>query len=385
ADATTYLRGDGSWATVTGSGGFVGTAKRIIIGGSGTNADGSIENTLATTGTSATVNNAILAVPSAVGTTNVNLVLSPKGTGALIGGPAPDGLATGGGNARGAGALDLQTSRTTATQVASNLSSIALGSSCTASGPTSIVIGVGSSASGTNSISIGNGCTNTGSNFVAGRGDTAASSSSCNRGGVALVGGTSTSGYNNIAIGDTSVANSQYGAVALGNNLKATGNSSIALGSGSYSDRSGMVAYAYSQMSAQGDNQWVNFVLRGQTLLTTSAAELLIDTLPSVPLTIPPGKTMAFTVHVVGTKVGGNDGCYFIRKGIIKNIATTTSLVGPVVEETVYAGTGGTATCVVDAVDSTVDYLRIRVATPWTAAETWNWTAYVLGIERNHA
>ena len=51
-----------------------------------------------------------------IGIANMNLVLTPKGTGALIAGPMPDGTATGG-NARGQYAIDLQTYRTAATQV----------------------------------------------------------------------------------------------------------------------------------------------------------------------------------------------------------------------------------------------------------------------------
>jgi len=80
------------------------------------------------------------------GIANMNLVLTPKGTGALISGPMPDGTATGG-NARGQYAIDLQTYRTAATQVAADygvsigtqitniggLGSVAIGRNCTIS------------------------------------------------------------------------------------------------------------------------------------------------------------------------------------------------------------------------------------------------------------
>lgn len=73
--------------------------------------------------------------------TNSDLVLTPKGTGALIAGPKPDGTATGG-NARGTQAVDLQLSRTGATQVASGTQSvIGGGERNTASATQSVVAG----------------------------------------------------------------------------------------------------------------------------------------------------------------------------------------------------------------------------------------------------
>lgn len=58
-------------------------------------------------------------------TTNANLVIAPNGSGALVA-QIPDGTATGG-NARGANAVDLQTSRALATQVSSGEFSSILG------------------------------------------------------------------------------------------------------------------------------------------------------------------------------------------------------------------------------------------------------------------
>lgn len=81
-------------------------------------------------------------------TTNINLVLQPKGTGAIVGGAPPDSATTGG-NARGTNAVDLQQVRTNAARVAS-------GSSATISG------GGENTASGVSS-SIGGGDSNTAS------------------------------------------------------------------------------------------------------------------------------------------------------------------------------------------------------------------------------
>jgi hypothetical protein len=79
-------------------------------------------------------------------TTNANLVIAPNGTGAIIA-DIPDGASTGG-NARGNNAVDLQTSRATATNVASgNFSKLAGGQDNTASGSHSVVAGGQSNAS----------------------------------------------------------------------------------------------------------------------------------------------------------------------------------------------------------------------------------------------
>lgn len=88
--------------------------------------------------------------------TNTGLVITPKGTGAFIVGPAPDGTATGG-NARGANAVDLQISRTSNSRIASGESSvIAGGTNNTAQGAGSVVTGGQSNiASGVRSSVIG--------------------------------------------------------------------------------------------------------------------------------------------------------------------------------------------------------------------------------------
>lgn len=99
---------------------------------------------------------------------NVALALVPKGTGALQAG-TNDGTAAGG-NARGANAVDWQTARTIAAQVASGAFSVILGGqanvasgvydiaggqACTASGGATLAVGSGSIASGLFSWALG--------------------------------------------------------------------------------------------------------------------------------------------------------------------------------------------------------------------------------------
>jgi len=110
-----------------------------------------------------TVNHASLQATG--GTTNVSASIVPKGTGAFCL-AVPDSSATGG-NVRGDNAVDLQTSRGAATQVASGqYSSILGGNSNTASGTASTACGTTSIASGNRSFAGGEGITSINSQFT---------------------------------------------------------------------------------------------------------------------------------------------------------------------------------------------------------------------------
>lgn len=93
------------------------------------------------------------------GAANIGVAISPRGTGA-ISAQVPDNTATGG-NARGTNAVDLQTVRTTATQVASGGGSfIGSGARNTASGPESAIMGGFQNTAGGAQSSIGGGSVN---------------------------------------------------------------------------------------------------------------------------------------------------------------------------------------------------------------------------------
>ena len=89
--------------------------------------------------------------------TNADLVIQPKGSGAIVA-QLPDGTSTGG-NKRGLNSVDLQTTRTNASQVASGRASfISSGERNTASGDYSSVLGgLSNIASGDYSTTIGSG------------------------------------------------------------------------------------------------------------------------------------------------------------------------------------------------------------------------------------
>jgi hypothetical protein len=132
-----YSSNNAIWLS-TGGGKRVGAQVEIRSGGDGTNY---LSLTGGTNGNPVQIN--------ALGNnTNISIVLAPKGTGALQA-QLNDGTATGG-NARGTRAVDWQTSRTSATQVASGfVSVIAGGYENTASGGSSGVL------SGTQNVAAG--------------------------------------------------------------------------------------------------------------------------------------------------------------------------------------------------------------------------------------
>ena len=259
--------------------------------------------------------------------TNSDLVLTPKGTGALIAGPKPDGTTTGG-NARGVNSVDLQTLRGVATQVASGARSvIGGGERNTASGVVSICIGYQNTASGQESVAIGREC-------------------------------------------NASAINS----IAIGNRLQSTAQSATAIGQRSSSDRFGMFAHAADNFAANGDAQRARSVLRNKTT-TNSAVELFLDG-SSTRLTIPSGKIFAFTINIAGVSSTGGAVAHYMRQYCLKNVAATTSEVyAPITIGTDNAAGTSIALSASDASDALV------VSVTGTASTIWRWVASVDAVE----
>ena len=251
--------------------------------------------------------------------TNSALVLTPKGTGALIAGPKPDGTATGG-NARGANAVDLQMVRGVATQVASGLRAfIGGGTGNTASQSNCVALGAYGAATGVNSFAIG-----------------------LNGGGAAI--------------------------------CAALAESSVAVGYGVRADRFAMIAYAQGQFSAQGDAQRARFVMRNKTT-TNSAVELFLDG-SSTRLTIPSGKIFAFTISIAGVSSTGGAVAHYMRQYCLKNVAATTSEVyAPITIGTDNAAGTSLSLTFNDPADALV------VSVTGTASTIWRWVASVDAVE----
>jgi len=276
------------------------------------------------------------------GTTNVDLVLKPKGSGALISHVA-DSAATGG-NKRGANAVDFQRNRFAAADVASGSESF-VGS------------GIGNRATGSYS---------------------------------AVPGGSSNnvSGQSGCALNEQNVVSGR-GALAINGGNAAAGNCSLASGTYASSDRVGMQAFAGGRFAVTGDGQIVSFCVGGRTTNATPVA-LRTTSIASgdgsgtytsggaVRITIPPGKILFAMVSIAGVKSDGSSAACYCRKVAIKNVSGTTSLVGSV--ETI--GTDhedNASTDVAITADNTNDSLEITVT--GIGAETWRWVAHVEGLE----
>lgn len=159
---------------------------------------------------------------------NTNLVIAPSGTGAIVA-SVPDGTAVGG-NARGTYAVDLQTSRSAANQVASGIYTVIGGGlNNTASDEYAVVAGgFGNTASGRRSF-VGGGTGNTAAaifnnSVIGGNGNTSS-------GGEAIAGG-----WGSVASGSRSVAFGLSATASGGGSFAMTGTAngsrSVAFGGG---------------------------------------------------------------------------------------------------------------------------------------------------------
>lgn len=295
-------------------------------------------------------------VTAGTGVSDCPLVLSPSGTGAFILGPMPDGTATGG-NARGARAVDLQTQRTTASQVASGANSfIASGSNNIASGSGAIAGGDYCEATNTNAIAIGS--SNSATNSAA-----------------------ASFGLVNVSSG--------LGSITLGGYNTATEPTSIAVGSFSLANRPCQFSQSSGNFSTRGDGQFVRIVGGIKTTSNVAASIRLSAGVSSYGsgdwgsvnakrITIPSGKLFLFVAKIVGVKSDGTSRACYIREGAIINIAGTTSLVGAIT--TIGADhEDNAATDVAITADDTNDALDISVT--GITSETWRWVAVVEGVE----
>ena len=281
------------------------------------------------------------------GAADLNMVIAPKGNGALIA-ELPDGTSAGG-NARGTNAVDLQTFRANAADVASGSYSGVLSGISNRASSICAVVG-GGEANQATSVQCG---------VFGGLSNTASAS------------------YAFVGCGVSNVASGSSGVVAGGS--ENTVNQSFASILGGYrglANRYAMQAYAAGYFAVRGDAQQAIFVLRNKTTNNT-ATTLFLDG-SSVRLTIPSGKVLAFTAKISGVKSDGTSVAFFVRKGAIKNVGGTTSLAGTI--ETIGTDIEDNAsTDVAITADDTNDALQINVT--GIASETWRWVAVVEGVE----
>jgi hypothetical protein len=349
----------GGTLTGTGVGGSVGAVDNAVLRadvGTGIVQNSSI---IIDDETTTTQNN--VAIRNNDSQTNSALVLSPKGTGALLAGPKPDGTSTGG-NARGSKAICLVGDRSAATQVASGADSVAIGRRATAAGASSISIS-GNASGGNNCIAIGSTSTASGNQSIC----------------IASGQFSTASGDRSVLIGAAEFTNSSgTGSVGIaggGSQHTISGNySGVLSGSNAAADRYGMHAHSGGAFAANGDAQRARFVLRRKTTNAT-ATELFLDG-SATRLTIPSGKIFAFTINISGVKSDGSAVAHYLRQYALKNVAgTTTEVYAPVT-----IGTDNAAgTAIALSANDTNDALKVEVT--GIAAETWRWVASVDAVE----
>lgn len=312
-------------------------------------------------GTYSSARHAQIAAESAgTGIANISLLLTPKGTGAFILGPPPDGTAVGG-NARGTNAVDLSLSRTAATQVASGEGAFQAGTKLTTSGRGSVAFGDNNTSTSFYTFAAGQ------DNIVSG------SAASC-LGYQCTVSGSRAGVY----ASESSTASATHAVVLGGSACTASAQYSQARGGQAVADRYGMHATASGgwYINVHGTVQQVQFILRNKTTDGTTPVTLFLDG-SSARLTIPSGKGLSALVILKGFKSDGSVGARFTRMIDIKNVGGTTSL--ETTPET-YGTDYNPSNCVYSiTADDTNDALQLSVT--GIAAETWRWVAVVYGVE----
>ena len=220
--------------------------------------------------------------------TNSAVVITPKGTGAFIIGPKPDGGTTGG-NARGVNAVDFQRVRNSQSQVASGEGS---GILC--------------------------GAQNTSSNFYS-----------------SVIGGSNnTASANAASAGGQSCTASGTSSFAFGLNSQATALQAVALGNRAIANRIGMQAHANGQISTAGDAQRGAVVMRRQTTDATPVPLSLDGASPtgstittSTHFILLNNQALSIGIRVVARSTSGADHAKFLRDILISRDANAASTV----------------------------------------------------------
>lgn len=254
----------------------------------------------------------VKAETAGTGTDNINVALTPAGTGA-ISAHVPDSTSAGG-NARGVSAVDLQLSRSAATQVASGANTFVAGIQNTASALYSLAIGSQNTASGQSAVALGHNGTASGyqSGVLSGATNSATGSAAV------VVGGGS-----NIAGGAYSWVPGGYQATTRG-----------LVGAG---------AYSAGQRAASGDAQVILQPVR-RTTIDDTPVSLATDGTPAATtvMVLPASSTLMCTAMVVAQSASAlNNAGYQVLAVIQRDGSSNTALVGTATTTTVGEDTAG--------------------------------------------
>jgi hypothetical protein len=334
------VQADGSVAFETpagggGIGGSTGATDNAVLradgtGGSTLQDSGWVVPDIYTASPNATVNH--LSMQATGATTNVSVSIVPKGTGSFSL-AVPDGTTTGG-NVRGTNAIDLQTTRTAATQVASGTRSVVIGARNTASGTDAVAVGYLSVASGVYSVAIG-------------RSQALGSGSICvsNETGVAA-------GNGSIVFGPASA--------------RSDGDCSMAFGGTARTNRANEIAYGFRHSAF--DVRPGSFLLSCKTTDATPTALVLQNIFGSANFTTRSGVVLHGTLHVTGVKSDGSAVAIYTRRIVLKNVGGTITLVESQTIGTDYEDNAST--------DLTISGTSPFFQVTGIASETWRWVGW---------
>jgi hypothetical protein len=291
---------------------------------------------------------------------NIDLVLIPKGSGAICASISDGSIANG--NKRGINAVDLQTTRTAATQVASGSGSFSAGGRNTASNSNSVAIGLNNNVTGSAAVGLGVSHTIAGSNAT-------------------CVGTTNTgSGNNTFCAGTTNTASGLTSA-AVGDSNTSSGTYSFVSGkSGSSFGVQGRKVHSATNIAALGDAQRSEW---GLVATTTDATPTLLTTDSGIgsgtnQVVLQNNNAFRFKGSIIGKKTASTEiGVWDIEGTIVRGTtAATTVLVTSSVTEVSNAATWGTPTL---AADTSTGCLAVTAV--GKAATTARWNCYIETIE----
>jgi hypothetical protein len=200
------------------------------------------------------------------------------------------------------------------------------------------------------------------------------------------VGATVGGGQHNTASGGATTvaggANNQaaYAGATVGggsDNQATASNSTVPGGMGATATHYGQMAYAGGYFSAAGDAQTSVYVLRATTLNSSAWTDLYLDG-ATARLTVASGRTLTFDILITGRSLSGKSAGYQAR-GVVKNLAGTTSLVGALTSPLTVLGEDDTSWDVQVVADDTHDALLIQVKA--TSSDTVRWVATVRAVE----
>lgn len=315
--------------------------------------------------------------------TNVDAVFSPKGDGS-INVQIPDNTTTGG-DKRGANAVDFQTSRNAAGQVASGTRSAILagrrntaaaqysavvgGESNSANSSTSVIIGGNSNQTNNSNAVVVGGILNNASGQTSGiLGGNSNAASGPNASVIGGVSNTSSGSSSAVIAGTSSVANSNFG-----------------LASGDFATTRlivGMTARAVGRFSATGDAQVGNYILRRETTDATQT-ELSIDGAApgsTTRIILPNNHAYAFRGQAIARSTTGDVKTWQISGTIKRGAnAAATAIVGAVTITVEDQDAGASAWALDLDADTTNGSLRVRGT--GAAATTIHWGIELTSFE----